>query len=220
MGIVEALYLKRKGNLAYYDVCTGAKNRNYFEQVIRKKYNKKDTYITVLDINGFKEINDQFGHLTGDHALKTLAGLLAELKGVLEVCRYGGDEFIVVHTAECDLNACNKIFNNLLSYSFCFGTYHKASNENVMAALEEADKILYEHKKIHWTEKDRRKPTNNNEVLTTIADVLVKFRDLRVGQLIANAIDTEKLYYISDRQLAKAIKSFIKTIDVEDEVNE
>ena len=89
-----------------------------------------------------------------------------------------------------------------------------------MAALEEADKILYEHKKIHWTDKDRRKPTSNNEVLTTIADVLVKFRDLRVGQLIANAIDTEKLYYITDKQLAKAIKSFIKTIDIEEEANE
>jgi diguanylate cyclase (GGDEF)-like protein len=54
----------------------------------------------MLDINGFKQINDNFGHLAGDQVLKQFAAeLQASLRAAALVGRWGGDEFLVILSA-------------------------------------------------------------------------------------------------------------------------
>ncbi len=54
--------------------------------------------VAVLDLDGFKEVNDRYGHLMGDRVLKAVAGVLTRSVRVGDcVCRYGGDEFVILY---------------------------------------------------------------------------------------------------------------------------
>ena len=58
----------------------------------------------VVDVDGFKRINDRYGHLFGDEVLKGLTALMKEIFPPENVVgRFGGDEFIIFTTRECTL---------------------------------------------------------------------------------------------------------------------
>lgn len=82
----------------FKDKLTGAYNREYLLTQIPRKFNEKTLTILMLDINGFKDINDTYGHIAGDTVLKsfveTLNNQLRKDKDYL--IRYGGDEFIIL----------------------------------------------------------------------------------------------------------------------------
>lgn len=88
--------------MATKDSLTGAYNRNYFTDVFDKKASEaKRTGIPfsviLLDVDHFKIVNDQYGHLKGDYVLKEIASILKEnLRASDIVCRWGGEEFIVL----------------------------------------------------------------------------------------------------------------------------
>jgi diguanylate cyclase (GGDEF)-like protein len=82
------------------DTVTGLANRALFETTLSRKLSgRRGTSLAVLfvDLDGFKSVNDTYGHLAGDNALKIIA---ARLAGVLRpddlIARYGGDEFAVM----------------------------------------------------------------------------------------------------------------------------
>ena len=53
--------------------------------------------LIFIDLDGFKLINDEHGHLQGDQALKNIAGILGDIFRETDlVCRFGGDEFVVL----------------------------------------------------------------------------------------------------------------------------
>jgi diguanylate cyclase len=87
--------------LAHHDTLTGLLNRSYFnarvDQEIASLAPGKSLGILCLDLDRFKEINDLFGHATGDKALQTVA---SRISSVLEdgqmMARLGGDEFAVL----------------------------------------------------------------------------------------------------------------------------
>lgn len=67
------------------------------EEIVRSKRYGHSFCIFLIDIDDFKLINRQFGHLTGDSVLRTMAELLcANVRGVDSVFRYGGDEFVIL----------------------------------------------------------------------------------------------------------------------------
>ena len=87
------------------DPLTGVGNRKRLMWMISKKmrdYNEgdDDIYILMIDANGFKQINDTYGHVEGDEALKRIARALKEaskeLKKKPQVARFGGDEFVIL----------------------------------------------------------------------------------------------------------------------------
>jgi diguanylate cyclase (GGDEF)-like protein len=88
--------------LATTDALTGILNRGEgirrFEQEISRSLRKQQPLsIILIDIDYFKKINDNFGHLTGDRAIRLIAGrLVATLRSYDIICRYGGEEFLVV----------------------------------------------------------------------------------------------------------------------------
>lgn len=88
------------GALAYTDRMTGLKNRTaYSTQVdsIRSSPSLEGIIFLMVDINGLKDLNDHYGHLTGDDAIVRTAKLLKNAFGdVCQCCRIGGDEFAVI----------------------------------------------------------------------------------------------------------------------------
>jgi len=87
---------------ATVDTVTGLFNRRYFEtriraEVQRARRQRQDLALLMVDIDDFKRINDTFGHLEGDRALRDVADLLRRGVRIFDVCaRYGGEEFAIV----------------------------------------------------------------------------------------------------------------------------
>lgn len=94
-GIMTAL----KNEIIFTDCLTGLYNRMYLEFLHKRACNKKDCWVSgiMIDLNGFKQINDNYGHAEGDLALCIVADLLRKSfseYGV--VTRYAGDEFVIM----------------------------------------------------------------------------------------------------------------------------
>jgi len=87
--------------LAQTDPLTGLFNRRRFEEALRYEVDRACRYgtlsILMIDMNWFKQLNDQYGHKAGDEALKTVAQLLKTRCRTSDICaRLGGDEFAVI----------------------------------------------------------------------------------------------------------------------------
>lgn len=96
---LAAYHEKQLGDQATHDKLTGMVNRHYLVNQLDKIYAEQDMssyWIAILDIDDFKGINDRHGHLCGDFVLKSLAEMLKELCGEQTVCRWGGEEFVIV----------------------------------------------------------------------------------------------------------------------------
>ncbi len=84
------------------DELTQAHTLRYFQGVLGTLFARHERYgqrfaLAILDLDGFKTVNDRLGHLAGDEALKTLVRIVKDaIRSVDVVCRYGGDEFVVV----------------------------------------------------------------------------------------------------------------------------
>ncbi|HJX00367.1 MAG TPA: sensor domain-containing diguanylate cyclase, partial [Terriglobales bacterium] len=100
--IKNAHYFEKAQQLAYIDGLTGIYNRRYFELQIGSEIERASRYdgrlaIIMIDIDNFKRLNDEFGHLLGDEVLRQVSTVFGQqLRKVDVVCRYGGEEFAVV----------------------------------------------------------------------------------------------------------------------------
>jgi diguanylate cyclase (GGDEF)-like protein len=89
-------------HLAYHDSLTGLHNHRYFHDHLRSEFERARRYshrlsVVMLDVNHFKEVNDHYGHLTGDEVLSFLGRLIAENVRSSDIAaRYGGDEFVLI----------------------------------------------------------------------------------------------------------------------------
>lgn len=100
--IIETASLEAIKRDAIYDALTGLYNRHYFDEALRREVERCQRYqvtcsLLLLDLDEFKEINDEYGHRVGDQALKVLGGLIRRhVRAADTACRYGGDEFTVI----------------------------------------------------------------------------------------------------------------------------
>jgi diguanylate cyclase (GGDEF)-like protein len=90
--------------LAITDPLTGCHNRRFFDEIERREMQRHRRYgnpltVVFVDINRFKDLNDRFGHDTGDNVLRTLGALLRrDVRQSDYVIRWGGDEFLLLLT--------------------------------------------------------------------------------------------------------------------------
>ena len=97
--IQNAHYVDRVKQLAYLDGLTGIFNRRFFELRIMEEIERARRYgtgmaVIMADIDQFKRLNDEFGHVLGDEVLRQVSSLFhQQVRKVDVVCRYGGDEF-------------------------------------------------------------------------------------------------------------------------------
>ncbi|WMN60993.1 diguanylate cyclase [Pseudoalteromonas xiamenensis] len=98
---------------AYRDYLTGLYNRRYFYQQTERllKVKPSQYVLALLDIDHFKRINDEFGHLGGDEILKQVADLLKSAFSRYVLSRIGGEEFAVVLKG-FELNDAMEVFND------------------------------------------------------------------------------------------------------------
>ncbi|MDE1162131.1 MAG: GGDEF domain-containing protein [Acidobacteriaceae bacterium] len=86
--------INKSERLALFDMLTGVANRRYFEEKFAVATKHGAASLLLLDLNGFKQVNDTFGHSVGDELLQIIAQRLLPLAADDEVlCRLGGDEF-------------------------------------------------------------------------------------------------------------------------------
>jgi len=158
------------------DQLTGLDNRNYLYKYLNQKLKKlsptNDTYLFMLDINDFKMINDTYGHIEGDKALKIVAQQLKDFgkeKGCY-AARYGGDEFVLIadniNKIDCKqlivyLNAKLKDAcktNNLqynLSFSAGFAKCKERYLNDISKLIDKADSYLYINKSVYKESKNK-----------------------------------------------------------------
>ena len=102
--IQNAHYVERVKQLAYLDGLTGIFNRRFFELRIIEEIERARRYgtgmaVIMADIDQFKKLNDEFGHLLGDEVLRQVSSLFhQQLRKIDVVCRYGGEEFAILLT--------------------------------------------------------------------------------------------------------------------------
>ncbi|MCR5324748.1 MAG: GGDEF domain-containing protein [Lachnospiraceae bacterium] len=102
------LYLSWIDRLISLDPLTGLNNRKqltHFYETWLRSHNEGDRLFTLLiDANKFKHINDTYGHIQGDNALKNIAEALRisckSMPKRANIARYGGDEFAVIFEAD------------------------------------------------------------------------------------------------------------------------
>ncbi len=161
-------YERKLAYMAVHDPLTGCYNRHSLDQLLKKEAGRSKRYkhpieLLMIDINRFKEINDRFGHQTGDKVLQEVATILQ--KQVREcdlVVRYGGDEFLIllpetsgqtqtlkerIIKAVHDWNNQNNILTFPLSLSIGCAHWDPESPQSIEDVLAEADRMMYEEKR-------------------------------------------------------------------------
>lgn len=153
--------------LATKDTLTGLYNRAYFNEVIMNEMQRTKRYgnafsIVMLDVDGFKWINDCYGHIFGDKVLKDCAEILVKSVRASDVLvRFGGDEFVIV-LPEGDGDKCEEMVERIkrnvdewnmrlaspdYSLSLSAGCATYAQGMEIMSVLKEADDKMYRQKR-------------------------------------------------------------------------
>ena len=168
-GIMTAL----KNEIIFTDCLTGLYNRVYLEFLHKRACNKKDCWVSgiMIDLNGFKQINDNYGHAEGDLALCIVADLLRKSfseYGV--VTRYAGDEFVIMLNTTDDqliqkiIKSAKKNFVTenekndkpyQLSASMGYAITN-LSNETIDDFMNRIDEQMYQDKMKYYEHNDRR----------------------------------------------------------------
>ncbi len=145
------------------DSLTNVYNRKWLSQnLLNEGEFIYDGIFAFIDLDKFKPINDQYGHVIGDKVLQYMASFLkTNLKG-MDVIRYAGDEFVVISRTEQMENAYMRFKQlqedllskklkasngELLYLSFSFGITRFNVGSNFREVLEMADSLMYENKR-------------------------------------------------------------------------
>jgi diguanylate cyclase len=94
--------VRKARHFAYHDELTGLPNRALLadrlnQALVRAKRQDVPLALLLLDLDGFKHVNDRLGHGAGDQLLRQVAArLLSCIRGSDTACRYGGDEFVLL----------------------------------------------------------------------------------------------------------------------------
>lgn len=128
---VEEKFQKQLYDSATRDALTGAYNKKYFADQLKTEFaycfrHKTPLSLMLFDIDHFKKLNDGYGHLAGDYALKTLAGVVhAALRTEDIFARYGGEEFGVIlrdTDGERAFLIAERVRRNVEAHEFVFET--------------------------------------------------------------------------------------------------
>lgn len=165
----------------YYDELTGCYNRRFLHDWIGAEIKRANRFATkfaciLIDIDDFRHINNNFGHLEGDKVLVEFCGtILRDIREVDNLIRYGGDEFIILMPNTDERGAvelAQRIMDNLNSgdiaghkVTCCIGfAVFPNDGQTSESLIYRADQLLYQAKnqgknKIGWQEERIRKLT-------------------------------------------------------------
>jgi diguanylate cyclase (GGDEF)-like protein/putative nucleotidyltransferase with HDIG domain len=179
--IENALKYRQAESSATNDYLTGLPNARalslHLEQELARCKREDSTFaVMVCDLNGFKNINDCYGHLAGDNVLKLFAKMISEVCRESDyVARMGGDEFVIIASGmtlasvhertalvstlaeEAGCAVCGK---DLLSLSLG-AAFYPADGSTAEQLLAEADRKMYAAKQFHYESSEPASPGGN-----------------------------------------------------------
>ncbi|WP_028574770.1 sensor domain-containing diguanylate cyclase [Desulfonatronovibrio hydrogenovorans] len=167
VSILLRRYHQNLEKLASIDPLTGAFNRNAFSLIfshtIKQKHRSGDPLsLMLVDIDNFKEVNDQHGHQMGDLVLKDISRtILGVIREADVFCRWGGEEFVIlfancsidkaVQVAEKIKEACSSLeigpYGKPLRITVSAGVVEHRADESLEEMIVRADKLMYTAKK-------------------------------------------------------------------------
>lgn len=145
------------------DSMTGLYNRNFMLEILKTEMSRSKRYelplsLFMFDIDNFKNVNDTYGHHTGDEVLERIGELWHDASRMIDVAgRYGGDEFLVI-LPETDSDGAllyaNRIRKEISEMKFSeeelsvtiSGGVSEYSGEDILEYIKSADKFLYKSK--------------------------------------------------------------------------
>jgi diguanylate cyclase len=156
--------LEEAEEVASRDALTGLRSRLYVENQIERKIGTRGLFcVAIVDIDGFKRVNDEHGHLTGDELLKQFATeLVSACRSTDVIGRWGGDEFIIL--IDCGLAEASAQIDRLrkwvcgnytvrgksgaekLRVDASIGLAEHLPDEPIKELLARADVAMYENK--------------------------------------------------------------------------
>ena len=157
--------LEKLQAVIYKDTLTKSYNRHWLKEVLLEDNCFRNAgVLALIDLNDFKTINDNYGHVTGDKVLVLITSLLHNIIKTLpsaKVIRYGGDEFLIFCTKEPkdlvtkEVFSCREMVMNTpvksgqhnFKLSFSIGIIDVEKGESFSESLEKADIMMYEDKK-------------------------------------------------------------------------
>lgn len=167
---------------AHYDSLTNLLNRQAAEQHLKQLTTLGTPFaLIMLDLNGFKPINDVFGHDAGDELLVHVSSqLLKSLRKADILSRWGGDEFVIIlpnTTQEEVINVCDKLSSKLCKplhlsqhdksvfvTASMGASFYPDDQTDLLELIREADKAMYQVKK--------EKSTNSGVYLVFANDIV------------------------------------------------
>ena len=107
--------------------------REYIIDIARKLLEEKKPFtLLIIDLDNFKQINDSFGHLTGDFILKSVSeNLLRVLQRTAYIGRYGGDEFLLLIPGVTDYDDVHKYLENIYGKDKVFRKYYNDGTRDI-----------------------------------------------------------------------------------------
>lgn len=180
MLICTNIYINIQNAEISTDHLTGLYNRRRLDQHLQRRIKAKCKghllFAIILDLDEFKSINDNLGHMVGDNALFQTAELLRQsCKGSDDfIARIGGDEFVIVGE-RAEFGEIDKLIKNILSHAL---KYNQSSQSNfnlllsmgysvfskddtIDSFLAAADKKMYQNKKERKLERLKEFPSSN-----------------------------------------------------------
>lgn len=153
---------RKTGKLAFeasHDFLTGTYNRNGYDRLM-KEIDMGSTALLLVDVDTFKQVNDTFGHETGDRVLERVASALRDhFRPQDSICRMGGDEFAVImeeidqdptQVIEKKINHINELLSkpegDMPATSISVGVAYGEEGDDSIAFFRKADTALYKVK--------------------------------------------------------------------------
>lgn len=187
-------------DLAMRDDLTGLGNRRLFEERLSALGGTGSPQVAILDLNGFKDVNDRFGHASGDRLLQVVAErLLASVRAEDLVARMGGDEFAVllcdapavamnglVERLSAVLRRPIRAYDQELLVGVSIGYADGAGVDDPYEVLRRADVAMYEAKQLGGGRSCRYRPDLDREA----------GERSRLGADLRTAIDAGQLHLV------------------------
>ncbi len=183
--LTQSVLYEEVMSLAVIDTLTGLYNRRFFDDTFKREFERARRYnrnlaLVLFDINDFKYINDNFGHLVGDMVLREVSRIIKENVRSIDIpVRYGGDEIILLLPETSNREAkfvVEKIreklkewsatspidgFNGEITLSAGWTDIMEADTPDAMISL--ADSRMYEDKRLY---KQKKKKSREDELST------------------------------------------------------
>lgn len=151
-------------HMALHDSLTGLLNRTAITQMIEQQLRKHDAFaLFYMDLDGFKQVNDEHGHDLGDNFLMMAAARIrARLRGIDIVARLGGDEFVALMQGVSNTEECEHVASHIIEafeLPFVHAQVHAEIGVSIGVAiaptngrtaaqiLSAADRAMYQAKK-------------------------------------------------------------------------